>query len=113
MLPAGRCTIRAYRRHVMKGLLLLLGVGGGWQLWQSEAGEGLRADYRTAKGAVSHQRLEDGSLLTLSTQSAADVHFDTRQRAVHLWYGEIAITTAKTRSETFPRCDPSGASSPH
>ncbi|KWZ89657.1 putative fec operon regulator FecR [Citrobacter freundii] len=79
----------------MKGLLLLLGVGGGWQLWQSEAGEGLRADYRTAKGAVSHQRLDDGSLLTLNTQSAADVRFDTRQRAVHLWYGEIAITTAK------------------
>ena len=83
------------RRHVMKGLLLLLGVGGGWQLWQSEAGEGLRADYRTAKGAVSHQRLDDGSLLTLNTQSAADVRFDSRQRAVHLWYGEIAITTAK------------------
>ncbi|KFC86423.1 iron(III) dicitrate transmembrane sensor protein, partial [Kluyvera ascorbata ATCC 33433] len=58
-------------------------------------GEGLRADYRTAKGAVSHQRLDDGSLLTLNTQSAADVRFDTHQRAVHLWYGEIAITTAK------------------
>lgn len=86
---------RLTRRHVMKGLLLLLGVGGGWQLWQSEAGEGLRADYRTAKGAVSHQRLEDGSLLTLNTQSAADVRFDAHQRAVHLWYGEVAITTAK------------------
>lgn len=52
---------RLTRRHVMKGLLLLLGAGGGWQLWQSETGEGLRADYRT----------------------------------VRLWYGEIAITTAK------------------
>lgn len=86
---------RLTRRHVIKGLLLLLGVGGGWRLWQSETGEGLRADYRTAKGAVSHQRLEDGSLLTLNTQSAADVHFDAHQRAIHLWYGEIAITTAK------------------
>lgn len=86
---------RLTRRHVMKGLLLLLGVGGGWQLWQSETGEGLRADYRTAKGAVSHQRLDDGSLLTLNTQSAADVRFDAHQRAIHLWYGEIAITTAK------------------
>ncbi|MGE9552979.1 ferric citrate uptake sigma factor regulator FecR [Erwinia amylovora] len=86
---------RLTRRHVMKGLLLLLGVGGGWQLWQSETGAGLRADYRTAKGAVSHQRLEDGSLLTLNTQSAADVRFDAHQRAVNLWYGEIAITTAK------------------
>lgn len=27
---------RLTRRHVMKGLLLLLGAGGGWQLWQSE-----------------------------------------------------------------------------
>lgn len=83
------------RRHVLKGLLLLLGVGGGWQLWQSETGEGLRADYRTDKGAVSHQLLEDDSQLTLNTQSAADVPFDVHQRAVHLWYGEIAITTAK------------------
>lgn len=53
---------RLTRRHVMKGLLLLLGAGGGWQLWQSETGEGLRADYRTPKGAVSRQQLEDGSL---------------------------------------------------
>ena len=86
---------RLTRRHVMKGLLLLLGAGGGWQLWQSETGEGLRADYRTAKGAVSRQQLEDDSLLTLNTQSAADVRFDAHQRTVRLWYGEIAITTAK------------------
>ncbi|KMA30251.1 ferric citrate uptake sigma factor regulator FecR [Klebsiella pneumoniae] len=75
--------------------LHVLGAGGGWQLWQSETGEGLRADYRTAKGAVSRQQLEDGSLLTLNTQSAADVRFDAHQRTVRLWYGEIAITTAK------------------
>ena len=75
---------RLTRRHVMKGLL-----------WQSETGEGLRADYRTAKGTVSRQQLEDGSLLTLNTQSAADVRFDAHQRTVRLWYGEIAITTAK------------------
>lgn len=95
-LPAGRLhDTRLTRRHVMKGLLLLLGAGGGWQLWQSETGEGLRADYRTAKGTVSRQQLEDGSLLTLNTQSAADVRFDAHQRTVRLWYGEIAITTAK------------------
>ena len=34
-------------------------------------------------------------LLTLNTQSAADVRFDAHQRTVRLWYGEIAITTAK------------------
>ena len=83
------------RRHVMKGLLLLLGIGGGWQLWQSEAGTGMRADYRTAKGVVSHVRLEDGSQLTLNTQSAADVRFNAQQRLIVLLYGEIAVTTAK------------------
>ncbi|QTO88962.1 hypothetical protein HGK25_27545 (plasmid) [Klebsiella pneumoniae] len=43
----------------MKGLLLLLGAGGGWQLWQSETGEGLRADYRTpkAQSAVSNWKM--------------------------------------------------------
>lgn len=83
------------RRHVMKGLLLLLGIGGGWQLWQSESGIGMRADYRTAKGDISHLRLEDGSQLTLNTQSAADVRFTSQQRLIELLYGEIAIITAK------------------
>ncbi|WP_237387409.1 ferric citrate uptake sigma factor regulator FecR [Xenorhabdus sp. Sc-CR9] len=87
--------IQYTRRHMMKGLLLILGVGSGWQLWRSESGEGLRADYRTAKGAISQQWLEDGSLLSLNTQSAVDVRFDAHQRAIKLWYGEIAITTAR------------------
>jgi transmembrane sensor len=82
------------RRRVMKGMLLLLGAGGGWRLWQSETGEGLRADYRTAKGAVSHLTLDDGSLLVLNTDSAVDVRFDSKQRLIQLWYGEIAVTTA-------------------
>ncbi|NHB93514.1 ferric citrate uptake sigma factor regulator FecR [Photorhabdus cinerea] len=81
------------RRKVMKGILLLLGVSGSWQLWCSEAGEGLRADYCTAKGDIQHHRLRDGTLLTLNTDSAVDVRFDPLQRLVHLWYGEIAITT--------------------
>lgn len=86
---------RLTRRHVLKGVLLLLGVGEGWLLWQSETGEGLRADYRTSTGAVSRQRLEDGTQLTLNTKSAVDVRFETQQRVVRLWFGEIAIATAK------------------
>lgn len=86
---------RLTRRHVLKGVLLLLGAGEGWLLWQSETGEGLRADYRTATGAVSRQRLEDGTQLTLNTKSAVDVRFETQQRVVRLWFGEIAIATAK------------------
>ncbi|QNE49207.1 ferric citrate uptake sigma factor regulator FecR [Klebsiella michiganensis] len=85
---------RLARRHVLKGLMLLLAAGGSWRLWESELAEGLRADYRTAKGIPRPQRLADGSLLTLNSESAADVRFDARQRMVHLRYGEIAIRTA-------------------
>ncbi|EPA7678498.1 FecR family protein [Klebsiella pneumoniae] len=87
---------RLTRRHVMKGLLLLLGAGGGWQLWQSETGEGLRADYRTPKGAVSRQQLEDGSLLTLNTQSAADVRFDAHQRSFRVLTRQGQLTALGT-----------------
>lgn len=83
------------RRHVLKGLVLLLGVGSSWQLWHSDTGTGLRADYRTAKGEIRRQHLDDGTLLTLNTDSAVDVRFDTQQRLIHLWYGEIAMTTGK------------------
>ena len=85
---------RLARRHVLKGLMLLLAAGGSWRLWESELAEGLGADYRTAKGIPRPQRLADGSLLTLNSESAADVRFDARQRMVHLRYGEIAIRTA-------------------
>lgn len=85
---------RLARRHVLKGLMLLLVIGGSWRLWDSELAEGLGADYRTAKEIPRQQQLADGSLLTLNSESAADVRFDRRQRMVHLRYGEIAIRTA-------------------
>lgn len=86
---------RLARRQVLKGLLLLLAAtGSGWQLWRSELAEGLRADYRTAKGMPRSHQLADGSLLALNTESAADVLFDQHQRLVRLHYGEIAIKTA-------------------
>lgn len=67
---------RLTRRQVLKGLMLLVAAGGGWQMWSSELAEGLRADYRTAKGMPLRQTLSDGTLLTLNTDSAADVRFD-------------------------------------
>ena len=45
---------RLTRRQVLKGVLLLA-AGGSWQMWNSELAEGLRADYRTAKGLPLRQ----------------------------------------------------------
>lgn len=87
------------RRRVMKGMLLLLGVGSSWQLWHSETSEGLRADYRTAKGEIRRIHLDDGTLLTLNTDTAANVQFDGQQRLVRLIYGEIALVTGHNGKE--------------
>ncbi|ROR13358.1 ferric citrate uptake sigma factor regulator FecR [Erwinia sp. JUb26] len=82
------------RRRVLKSLLVLLGVGSGWQLWQSPLGLSLRADYSTGTGEMRSVRLSDGSQMTLNTASAVQVEFTGSQRTVHLQRGEIAITTA-------------------
>ncbi|MDO6407478.1 ferric citrate uptake sigma factor regulator FecR [Pantoea phytobeneficialis] len=83
------------RRHVLKGLLLTVGVGAGWQLWRSEYAAGLGADYRTARGEIRHYPLDDGSLLTLDTASAANVSFTALERRIDLIEGTLAITTGK------------------
>lgn len=83
------------RRRVLKGLCLLLGVGGGWTLWQSPLGQELRADSRTATGEIKTLRLDDGSQLVLNTASAADIRFSAQQRLIRLHQGEISITTAR------------------
>lgn len=86
--------VQQTRRRVLKSLLLLLGVGGSWQLWRSPVGVGLRADYHTATGEQRRVRLQDGSELQLNTASAVRLDFTPSQRLVALSQGEIAITTA-------------------
>lgn len=83
------------RRQVMKGLLLALSVGGGWQLWRSEPLTGLRADYRTATGEIRQFYLAEGTALTLDTASAANVIFTSSERRIELLYGVVAITSGK------------------
>jgi transmembrane sensor len=53
-----------------------------------------RAGYRTATGEQASFILDDGSVLTLNTASAADVVFDGQQRLVILREGEMLIETA-------------------
>ncbi|MBU9825470.1 ferric citrate uptake sigma factor regulator FecR [Rahnella perminowiae] len=83
------------RRRVLKGLLVLLGLGGTWKAWQTPAGQGLLADMRTSTGEIKTLRLDDGSQLSLNTASAADIRFTPQQRLIRLHQGEIRITTAR------------------
>lgn len=83
------------RRHVLKCLLLAVGAGASWQLWQSDISTGIRADYHTAKGEIRQFPLNDGSLLTLDTVSAANVRYDDNERRIDLLFGTLALTSGK------------------
>lgn len=48
-------------------------------------------DYRTAVGESRSVMLEDGTRLTLNTDSVVDVEFDSRVRRIHLLRGEALI----------------------
>jgi transmembrane sensor len=57
-----------------------------WEDWS--------ADYQTATGERSTIALADGTQLVLNTASSVDVRFDSRQRLVQLYTGEVLVTTA-------------------
>ena len=90
------------RRAALGKLALLLAVmpvgWGGWKLAQSQQ---WTADYRTHVGERRERVLADGSRITLNTDTAIDVRFDSQQRLVHLREGEILVQTALDASRPF------------
>ncbi len=59
-----------------------------------------QADVRAAKGEVLTRTLADGSRLTLDTDSAIAIDFDSRTRRIRLLWGEAFVEVAK--NETLP-----------
>ncbi|PRA22365.1 FecR domain-containing protein [Pseudomonas poae] len=88
----------AERRAALGKLALLLAVipigWGGWKLTGT-------ADYSTRVGERRELVLVDGSRITLNTDTAIDVRFDSQQRLVHLREGEILVQTAHDASRPF------------
>ena len=58
-------------------------------------------DYRTARGEVSVVSLEDGSKLTLDTDSASDVAFTPGERRVRLLQGRAHLAVARDATRPF------------
>jgi transmembrane sensor len=76
---------------VLRGLLLLIGAAPlSWWAWRSGVGN----DYQTSVGERQHARLADGTQITLNSDSAVDVLFNSAQRLLHLRRGEVYIATA-------------------
>ena len=88
-------------------LLAWLGVaaGGGLLAAQTGAWDGvraLRADYRTATGERREVVLDDGSVLSLNTDSAVNVRFDASHRLIELLAGEILVSSGHGAGSAAP-----------
>jgi len=86
------------RRRLLAALLVCgFGAAAGSRstLWQ-----GLTADLRTAVGEQRQYLLQDGTRLTLNTNSAVNISMNPAQRVIDLIAGEILIETADAGSTT-------------
>lgn len=84
---------RQDRRHAVKALALMLGVGVvGWQGYRVSPWS---ADYSTRIGERRQLTLADGTHLDLNTDTRVDIIFDAGRRLIHLRQGEILVETAK------------------
>jgi transmembrane sensor len=72
----------------------LLVAGATWSNTRS-------LSYRTGKGEVRVLPLEDGSVITLNTESELRVRFSQAQREVELAYGEALFEVAKNKTRPF------------
>ncbi|OZI51224.1 FecR domain-containing protein [Bordetella genomosp. 4] len=94
----------AARRRTTRMLLwggLATGVGllaSRTSTWQASV-----ADYRSSTGEQRDFTLEDGTRLTLNTDSAVNLRFDANQRRILLVAGEIMITTRHGPGQADPR----------
>ncbi len=87
------------RRRVVAGMaagVAALAVAGGARWWL-----GRLPDYTTRIGETRVVPLEDGSVVTLNTDSEIAVHFSKGVRAVRLLQGEALFDVAKNKERPF------------
>ncbi len=91
------------RVAVAKLATLLALLPTGWGSWKLLESQHWTADVRSAVGERRALTLADGSQVTLNTDTAIDIRFDTDQRLIQLRQGEILVQTAP---DTSPRARP-------
>jgi transmembrane sensor len=94
------------RRHTLKTLALLIGVGGvgGGAAWLANEQVPWRewsADRRTAVGERANLILDDGTVVRMNADSALNIRYTASARTLRLLRGEILITTARDSAATI------------
>ncbi|THU05079.1 DUF4880 domain-containing protein [Lampropedia puyangensis] len=67
-----------------------------WWTWHTEAAQYRLADYRSGIGQITTVELPDHSQITLGSNSAFNVRFDTNQRRIELVRGDVLVHVAPT-----------------
>ncbi|MBV2159823.1 DUF4880 domain-containing protein [Achromobacter denitrificans] len=92
------------RRRVTRMLLWGgIATSAGLLASRTDTWQARTADYRSNTGEQRDFTLEDGTRLTLNTDSAANVRFDANQRRILLVAGEIMIATRHGPGLADPR----------
>ena len=90
----------APRRHAVKTLALLLACGASlYAVERRSPWRGWMADYHTGINQRRVVALNDGTQLTLNTNSAVNIVYSGEQRRIELLAGEIFIATAKDAAQ--------------
>ncbi|MDX1588307.1 MAG: FecR domain-containing protein [Oleiphilaceae bacterium] len=94
VLEKARRADLSRRRFLKLGALAGISVSATWlATTRSPYGRALMAQYRTGVGESQTFTLDDGTRLTLNTDSAVDATFTNRERRIELHQGEILIET--------------------
>lgn len=96
--PLARKARKSYLRALLLACSLALPAA---MLLHSPYPQQWMADVRSGPGDWKTLRLPDDSTLTLSGISAANLHFDARQRRIELLQGEILVEVAHDGSRPF------------
>lgn len=97
---SGLGAAQAQRRDVLKVLGLLMAMGGGsWLAAEQVPHRALLAQHSTRSGERRALHLEDGSQLELNVDTALDVRYATKVRAIQLYQGEILVRPVSDRQQ--------------
>lgn len=89
------------RRAVVAAATALVLCAAGWAGLQAYPVSYLTADVRSATGHWETRTLDDGTRITLGSDSAVNLRYDPQRRVLELVQGEILVDVAKDLARPF------------